>query len=221
MMNGDGDDERRALAELFREQDRTLAEAKAEREHKELTKRVDPETGLAYRDAPEIETADWSGWEQWIGGHQSILKTEILDLILDNVPAFVCTYTREKLEQRDRKIADLEGELADCKGMLSRAVAAVDDARKDAAAEAEKQRAMIDELRLQEAGRVARDRAVIERSGRIAELQRSNAESHAQLSAQQRERELAERDHRIALVEQQLKMLLMHMGLQGLDPPRF
>ena len=70
MMNGHGDDERRELARLFDEQDKLLAEAKAEREYKELTRRVG-ESGLAFRDQEPESEINWDGWERWRSGHET------------------------------------------------------------------------------------------------------------------------------------------------------
>jgi hypothetical protein len=225
MMNGHDDDiSPRELAAICREYDRFRTEQHALAEHQALTRRVDAETGLAYRDqeqpAPEPEP-DWSGWEAWRAAHQSILKTEILDWVLDSVPAFVCTYVGKKLEERDRKIADLEAELVECKGMLGRAIDAVDDARSAAAAEAEKQHAAIERLERQELVRRTRDATITERSNRIGELMRSNAESRAELARQQFEQAFAARDARLHTMEEKFEMLLRYMSLAGLELPRF
>ena len=110
----------------------------------------------------------------------------------------------------------MQGENAEVKGMLVSALAKLADAE----SEVQQQRAEIAELRRAEERRATRDLTLVERSGRIAELQRANAESHAQLSAQQRERELAARDHRIDLLEERMQALLRHMGLMGFDLPR-
>jgi hypothetical protein len=212
MLNGDGDAERRELARLFDEQDRTLAEARAEAAHKELTQRVD-ESGLMYRNHEPAPEPDWSNWENWLQGHQKILKTEILDRILNSVPEFVCLYVREKFEQRDRKIADLEAELVECKAMLSEALSKLAEVRKIAEAEAQEQGAAIAKLERAELTRQVRDKTLIERSDRISELQRSNAASRAELARQEFDRAFATRDAELRTMQEKFDMLLRFLSL--------
>jgi hypothetical protein len=186
-------------------------------------RRVDAETGLAYRDkeqpAPSPEP-DWSGWENWRAAHQSILKTEILDWVLDNVPAFVCTYVRKKLVERDRKIAGLEAELVDCKGLVGDALGKLDKVRDSTEASCRRQQASIVELKQFEAERRAREQVETERGRYIAELRRDVASVQIKLQNTEIDAALAARDAKIEQLEMQLRMLLMHMGLMGLDPPK-
>jgi len=53
---------------------------------------------------------------------------------------------------------------------------------------------------------------MIERSGRVADLQRENAASRAALERQRFEQAFAERDHRIEQLETRLGMLLKFHG---------
>jgi hypothetical protein len=80
--------------------------------------------------------------------------------------------------------------------MLSDALSRMSEARKTAEADASEQRAAIAKLERAELTRQTRDKTLIERSDRVSELMQRNAESHAQLATQQREQELAARDHR-------------------------
>jgi hypothetical protein len=68
--------------------------------------------------------------------------------------------------------------------------------------------------------RQTRDKTLIERSDRVSELMRRNAESHAQLATQQREQELAARDHRIEQLELRLMMLCQFLSVGGYDLPK-
>ena len=81
--------------------------------------------------------------------------------------------------------------------MFSDALSRMSEARKTAEADASEQRAAIAKLERAELTRQTRDKTLIERSDRVSELMQRNAESHAQLATQQREQELAARDHRI------------------------
>jgi len=60
--------------------------------------------------------------------------------------------------------------------------------------------------------RAIRDQTIVERSARIAQLQKENAEAHAQLSRQQLDRSFAERDARLERLETKLGMLLSFIG---------
>jgi hypothetical protein len=77
-------------------------------------------------------------------------------------------------------------------------------------------RADIDQLRRQwetdKRERSIRDQTIVERSGRIAELQKQNAEAHALLTRQQQDQMLAERDARIAKLEARLAALFTFIG---------
>jgi hypothetical protein len=221
MINGhDADPERRELAQLYREQDKLLAEAKVEREYKELMQRAD-ENGIIRRDAPAPEPAvDWSNWENWLQGHQNILKAEILDWVLDNVPAFVCTYVREKLDERDHKIAGLEAELVECKGLLGDALGKLDKVREKTEASCRRQQDGIVELRQFEAERRAREQVSIERTQYINELRREVADTQVKLQNTAIDAALGARDARIERLETQLRMLLQFLSISGVDLPR-
>src|SRR6516165_2933320 len=108
MMNGDGDRERRELAALFDEQDRMLAEARAEAEHKTLMQRAD-ENGLVHRNQePE---ADWSNWEAWRAGHEDRLRVEIikaLDQEHDNIDKALAQALEQVYHEIDRRVGTLE-----------------------------------------------------------------------------------------------------------------
>jgi len=67
--------------------------------------------------------------------------------------------------------------------------------------------------------RAIRDATIVERSARIAQLQKENAESHAQLNRQQLDRSFAERDARFERIETKLSMLMKFLSL-SVDLPR-
>jgi hypothetical protein len=178
---------------------------------------TDETTGLVYRlhdrDAEnERNSADWNAWVR------SHLEAE-REFLLKAMAGGMSEYVHFHLTERDRKIASLEAELAECKGMLGRALTALDDAHKVAAANDAEQRETIDELKRRDLERHVRDRTIAERSARISELQRENSASHAELARQQRDQELAQRDARINLIEIKLAMLLNFLG-QSIDLPR-
>jgi hypothetical protein len=218
MINGRDTTERAELKALFDAQDRMLGEARWRAEREALMRRADPASGLIHREqenalvaAPEAE--NWAGWEAWISAHQRNLKAEILDWIMENMPPYVCTYVGGKLKERDREIGSLKGENAELRGMLGSLLTRFDTL--NATAETLQQKWAAEKRERQ-----VRDETIRERSARIADLQRENIASHSELARKQRDQELAQRDHRIALLEQQLRMLMMHMGLMGLDPPK-
>jgi hypothetical protein len=222
MKNGyDSDISPRELAALYREHDRFRDEQRAITEQEALTRRVDPSTGLVHRDAPApAPEPDWSGWENWLQGHQAILKAEILDWTLDNVSAFVCTYVREKLEARDAKIADLEAELVECKGLVGDALGKLDKVRDSTEASCRRQQDGIVELRRFEAERRAREQTSLERTQYINELRRDVASVQVKLQNKEIDAALAERDAKISAIEERLQMLLRFLSISGVDPPR-
>jgi len=213
MMNGSGDDERRELARLFDEQDRMLAEARAEAEHKTLMQRAD-ENGLVHRNQePE---ADWSNWEAWRAGHEDRLRVEIikaLDQEHDAVDKALAQSLEEVYHEIDRRVGTLENENKELRGMLGEALSKLAEARKIAEADAHEQRAAIAELRRQELTRQVRDRTLIERSDRVSELMRENAASRAELARQQFDQAFSQRDARLASMEQRFDMLLRFLSL--------
>jgi SMC interacting uncharacterized protein involved in chromosome segregation len=223
MMNGHGDDERRELARLFDEQDKLLAEAKAEREYKELTRRVG-ESGLAFRDQEPESEINWDGWERWRSGHENLLREEIskaLDQEHDNVDKALAQSLEEVYLEIDRRVGTLENENRELRGMLGEALSRFAEARKIAEAEAQKQHAAIERLERQELVRRTRDATITERSNRISELMRDNAASRAELARQQFDQAFAVRDARLRTMEEKFAMLLQFLSLQGLDPPKF
>ena len=60
--------------------------------------------------------------------------------------------------------------------------------------------------------RRVRDQTIVERSGRISELQRQNSERAAELVRKERDEALATRDRRIEQLEIQLSMLMKFIG---------
>jgi len=222
MMNGSGDDERRELARLFDEQDRMLAEARAEAEHKELTKRAD-ENGLVYRNHEPAPEPDWSGWEAWRAGHEDHLRVEIIAALkkqYDTVAEALGLMRGEMRLETDRRMTVLENENKDLRNMLSDALSRMSEARKTTEAETHELRSLVAKLDRAELTRQVRDRTLIERSDRVSELMRDNATSRAQLATQQREQELAARDHRIEQLELRLKMLCQFLSVGGYDLPK-
>jgi hypothetical protein len=132
----------------------------------------------------------------------------------------VCEYVREKLEERDRKIAGLEAELVDCKGLLGDALGKLDKVRDSTEASCRRQQDGIVELRQFEAERRAREQVSIERTQYINELRREVADTQVKLQNKEIDAALAERDARIERLEMQLKMLLQFMSVSGVDLPR-
>jgi hypothetical protein len=160
------------------------------------------------RDLDEMDAASSARWNKWLDLR---LESE-REFLLKTMAGGMSEYVHFHLSERDRKIASLEGELAECKGMLSRAFTTLDDARKAAAANDAEQRADIEGLKRRDLERHVRDRTIAERSARVSELQRENAASHTELARKQRDQELAQRDQRIEQLEIKLGMLLNWIG---------
>ena len=219
MMNGDGDRERRELAALFDEQDRMLAEARAEAEHKTLMQRAD-ENGLVHRNQePE---ADWSNWEAWRAGHEDRLRVEIikaLDQEHDNIDKALAQALEQVYHEIDRRVGTLENENRELRGMLGEALSRMSEARKTAEANASEQRAAIAKLERAELTRQVRDRTLIERSDRVSALMRENSASRAELARQQFEQAFSQRDARLTSMEEKFAMLLHFLSLSH-DLPR-
>jgi hypothetical protein len=217
----DWDVERRELAAVCDAHDRMMETAREEARQKELMKRADPTTGLVYRDAPEPAVdidaenqRNQEGWDEWCRGHISIMIHQLLDALSLDILDLRDALRQEWAEAIEKRIGVVQGGNAEVKGMLASALAKLADAE----SEVQQQRAEIAELRRAEERRTTRDLTLVERSGRIAELQRQNAASHAELAREQRDRELAARDHRIDLLEARVEALLRHIGLMGLEP---
>jgi hypothetical protein len=221
MLNGDGDRERRELARLFDEQDKLLAEAREEAEHKALTQRAD-ENGIVHRDQePE---RDWSGWEAWRAGHENLLREEIvkaLDQEHDNIDKALAEVIERVYLEIDRRVGALENENKELRGMLGEALSRLGEARKIAETNASEHGAAIKKLERAELVRQTRDLTLVERGARVAELQRENSASRAELARQQFDQAFAARDARLVSMEEKFAMLLQFLSLQGLDPPRF
>jgi len=152
----------------------------------------------------EGEQQDWSGWEKWLRGHLNNERAEMLEAVAQGMAMFV----DKQLTPIDRALAELRAENIELKGLLTDALnrfAKINDATRGltdeiAALQAEKREAQI------------RNQAMIERSGRVADLQRENAASRAALERQRFEQAFAERDHRIEQLETRLGMLLKFHG---------
>jgi hypothetical protein len=172
------------------------------------------ENALAPVAAPSIEVGDDNaknaeGWDQWLKAHLAIAKAEWFDEFARGMGEGLSEYTHEKLMPHVRAIAELRGELAECKGLLTSALSAFDAVR-----------ATTEALQQEKCERAIRDDTIRERSARIADLQRENAASHAELARKQRDQELAARDQRLELVETRLRMLCQFLSVGGYDLPR-
>ena len=155
------------------------------------------------------DASDWSGWEAWLRGHLNNERAEKLEAVAQGMAMFV----DKQLTPIDRALAELRAENIELKGLLADALsrfAKLDDAAKGLTSEiatlqADKREAQI------------RNQAMIERSGRVADLQRENAASRAALERQRFEQAFVERDRRIEQLETRLGMLLKFLGA---DLPR-
>jgi hypothetical protein len=222
MLNGSGDRERRELARLFDEQDRMLAEARAEIAQKELMQRAD-ESGLVYRNHEPEPATDWSGWESWMGAHKAALKTEIEGAVvkaLDQEHDAVDKALARTLEGLYHEIDQLENQNKELKGLLGDALGKLDKVREKTEASCRRQQDSIVELRQFEAERRAREQVSIERTQYINELRREVADVQVKLQNKEIDAALSERDARIERLEMQLKMLLQFMSVSGVDLPR-
>ena len=154
-----------------------------------------------------------AAWNAWIAAH---LEAE-RDFLLKGMAEGMSEYVHFKLTERDavinREINSLKAENAELRGMLGSALSALDAVRKNA-------EAMAQEWIADKRERAIRDDTIRERSARIADLQRENAASHAELARKQRDQELAARDQRLELVETRLRMLCQFLSVGGYDLPR-
>jgi hypothetical protein len=64
--------------------------------------------------AATAEGADWSAWEGWLKAHLAIERDTLAKVIAE----FTLQYLTERLVPLDRKLAELEGENRELKGML-------------------------------------------------------------------------------------------------------
>ena len=221
--HADWDVERRELAAVCDAHDRMMEAAREEVRQKELMRRADRVSGLVYRDAPapavdidEENRKNQEGWDEWCRGHISIMIHQLLDALSLDILDLRDALRQEWAEAIEKRISVVQNENTEVKALLGSALAKLNAAE----SEVQQQRAEIAALRRAEERRTTRDLTLVERGARVAELQRQNAASHAQLSAQQRERELAERDHRIEQLELRLKMLCQFLSVGGYDLPR-
>jgi hypothetical protein len=213
--------ERRQLAELFREDDRLRAEHEEWLARRQAAQQPPEPASFVKREAsttlyrvidnnalpPAAESAadeGWEGWEKWLRGHLGLEREEMSAAVAALVVELRKEWRAEReiaLVERDRKIGMIEGELCETKAILG------DVLTKLSAATSE-----IEQLRTERRERQIRDQTIIERSSRVAELQRENAASRAALERQRSEQALAERDARIDRLETQLGMLLRYIG---------
>jgi hypothetical protein len=152
---------------------------------------------------------DWSGWEKWLAGHLDLLRGEMLDGVAEGMMTLI-------LKERamfDRELGVLRNENAELRGMLGDLLKKFADCN----GQAVELKDAVARLQKSDERRQVRDQAVIERSGRVAELARQNSAAAAELSRAQRDQELAARDHRLDLLEIKLGMLLKYLGA---DLPR-
>ena len=154
-----------------------------------------------------------AAWNAWIAAH---LEAE-RDFLLKGMAEGMSEYVHFKLTERDdvinREINSLKAENAELRGMLGSALSALDAVRKNA-------EAMAQEWIADKRERAIRDDTIRERSARIADLQRENSASHAELARKQRDQELAARDQRLELVETRLQMLCEFLSVGGYNLPR-
>ena len=154
-----------------------------------------------------------AAWNACIAAH---LEAE-RDFLLKGMAEGMSEYVHFKLTERDdvinREINSLKAENAELRGMLGSALSALDAVRKNA-------EAMAQEWIADKRERAIRDDTIRERSARIADLQRENSASHAELARKQRDQELAARDQRLELVETRLQMLCEFLSVGGYNLPR-
>jgi hypothetical protein len=176
------------------------------REHEENAPAPVPTTDSVPSTAVADEnTKNSAAWNEWVQAHLRNERAEVIDIIAHAMGEFGSEYVNEKLTPLSREIASLKGENAELRGMLGSVLAKLDAAR--ASIEATEQERHVEKREL-----AARNQVIVERSGRIAELQRQNSESHAALARQLFDQELARRDHRIEMIETKLGMLLRWIG---------
>jgi hypothetical protein len=216
-----GPEDRRELAELCCEHDELMARDRSELAGAPPVRREAPTGVLVYKEraaAVPSEVNDENqrnaaDWDRWVKGHLVIERAEVLDIITRVLGEFGVAFVDEELAPLARRIASLEAENGELKSMLGSAVSAIDAVR--SAAEALKQQQQAEKRERQ-----IRDEIIRERSVRIADLQRENAVSHAELARQQRDQELAQRDRRIEQLETRVKMLCNFLSVGGYDLPR-
>jgi hypothetical protein len=169
---------------------------------------ADPEHKFLVHNLDAHAEFNQKGWDAWVEAHLSNAKAEWLE-DLTRAVGEVISHERgvrdHMLAERDRTIAELRAELVECKGMLTSALTALDAVR-------DSTEAIQRERQVEKRERQIRDETIRERSVKISELQAHNSASAAELARKQRDQELAQRDHRINLIEIKLGMLLQWIG---------
>jgi hypothetical protein len=149
-----------------------------------------------------------------VKGHLAIERAEVLEIVTEAVGEFAFEYMHEKLQPLTHELANLKAENVELRGMLGSALSAIDAVR--ATAEALQQERQIEKRDL-----AVRNQVIAERGARIAELQRDNSASHAELTRKHQDQEFARRDARLDLLETRLGMLLNFLSVgSGLDLPK-
>ena len=85
--------------------------------------------GIIYKDydnnamaAAPAEETDWSGWERWMSGHLDNLRREINDdreKLIDSIADGVVQLLDQERDASNRKLAKLQAENIEIKGLLS------------------------------------------------------------------------------------------------------
>jgi hypothetical protein len=155
-------------------------------------------------------------WNEWIDGRLSTERESERRLTMYAMGELVSEMRQERKEAIEKAVCAIANQLREVKGLLGTTLAALDDARKGL----QQQHEVIEGLRRQEFERTVRDRTIIERSARVAELQRENAESRVALASQHLEQAFDQRDARLNLIETRLEMLCRFLSVGGLDLPK-
>lgn len=164
-------------------------------------------------DASEADARNSAAWNAWIARHLENERAAVIDIITRTIGQFASEYVHEKLQPLTHELGVLRNENTELRGMLASTLAALDTVRKNV-------EGVTQERIAEERARQIRDETVRERSARIADLQRENAASHAELARKQRDQELAQRDARLEQLETRLDMLCRFLSVAGADFPR-
>jgi hypothetical protein len=203
------EEDRRQLAEIFREDDRLRAEREAEARQSAAPPREPVVVRKEYSDALLVAPAadegekDWSGWENWLRGHQMI-ERELICEAVGEVVSEVLDDMRVEFDAACAKVRDEAKILFEMQAERGAQIAEMN--RQAAAAECDKLRI---ELRAFLTQQVERSAFVGEIRTGVAELERQRAESV-----------LVERDARIERLEIQVRALANYLSLSGLNPPK-
>jgi hypothetical protein len=198
------EEDRRHLADLYREDDRL----RAEREEEARQSAAPPQESVVrkeYSDALLVVTPaadegekDWSGWENWMAAH----KQNERELIMETV-AEVLNEMQASFDAACAKVRDEAKILFEMQAEKGAQIAEVN--KQAAAVECDKLRI---EIRAFFAQQAERSVYVGEVRKQVAELERTRAESA-----------LAERDARIERLEVQMRMLCSYLSINGYNPP--